>query len=106
ALIDVSQQALLGDKDYRARLADIENRHLEVVRKLVSIRRQGSILAQVKIRVNELEDILHGVYLVKERTPRTLDYIMSFGERLSAYIISEILKDRGIDAEFLDARTL
>lgn len=106
ALIEVSQQALLGDTDYKRSLAQIESRHLEAVRKLISIRRQGSILAQVKIRVNELEDVLNGVYLVKERTPRTLDYIMSFGERLSAYIITEILKDRGIAAKFLDARTL
>ena len=106
ALIDVSQQALVGDTDYKRSLAHIENRHLEVVRKLISIRRQGTILAQVKIRVNELEDVLNGVYLVKERTPRTLDYIMSFGERLSAYIITEILKDRNIAAEFLDARAL
>lgn len=106
ALIEVSQHALLGDKDYKQSLAQIENRHLEAVRELVSIRRQGSILAQVKIRINELEDVLHGVYLVKERTPRTLDYIMSFGERLSAYIITETLKDRGIAAEFLDARAV
>ena len=106
ALIEVSQHALLGDKDYKQSLAQIENRHLEAVRKLINIRRQGSILAQVKIRINELEDVLHGVYLVKERTPRTLDYIMSFGERLSAYIITEILKDRGIVAEFLDARAV
>jgi len=106
ALIDVSQHALLGDKDYRVALAAIENRHLDVVRSLVGIRKQGSILAQVKIRMNELEDVLHGVFLVKERTPRTLDYIMSFGERLSAYIIAEVLKDRGIEAEFLDARNV
>lgn len=106
ALIEVSQHALLGDTDYKLALAQIENRHLEVVRNLIGIRKQGSILAQVKIRINELEDVLNGVYLVKERTPRTLDYIMSFGERLSAYIINEILKDRGIASEFLDARSV
>ena len=54
--------------------------------------------------INELEDVLHGVYLVKERTVRTLDYIMSFGERISAYIISEAFKNQGHAAEFLDAR--
>jgi len=65
---------------------------------------QSSILAQVKIQINELEDVLHGIYLVKERTPRTLDYIMSFGERLAAYIISEAFIDKGFSVEFLDAR--
>src|SRR5690606_32967844 len=106
ALIEVSQHALLGDTDYKLALAQIEHRRLELVRKLIGIRKQGSILAQVKIRINELDEVLNGVYLVKERTPRTLDYIMSFGERLSAYIINEILKDRGIASEFLDARSV
>ncbi|MCA6407934.1 MAG: bifunctional aspartate kinase/homoserine dehydrogenase I, partial [Cytophagales bacterium] len=55
---------------------------------------------------NELEDILHGIFLVKERTFRSLDYIMSFGERLSAYIIAEAINGQGIKAEFLDARSV
>lgn len=104
SLIQVSNQALEGTEEFRVNLEKIEKRHLETVRELIGVQRQGSILAHVKIMINELEDILHGVYLVKERTPRTLDFIMSFGERLSAYIIAEALKDKGIKAEFLDAR--
>ena len=105
-LIAISKLALEGDEQYRAKADLLEKRHLEAVRELVSIQKQGSILAQVKIKMNELEDVLHGVYLVKERTPRTLDYIMSFGERLSAFIIAEVMKDQGIAAEYLDARTV
>lgn len=103
-LIQVSQLALEGDGGYRQVLDQLEKRHLDAVRELISVRRQGSILAQVKIKINELEDVLHGVFLVKERTNRTLDYIMSFGERLSAYIIAEALIDKGIQAAYLDAR--
>src|SRR5690606_34814871 len=88
-LIQVSQLALEGDLSYKDQLALLEKKHLEAVRALIGVQKQGSILAQVKFTINELEDVLHGVYLVKERTRRTLDYIMSFGERLSAYIISE-----------------
>jgi bifunctional aspartokinase / homoserine dehydrogenase 1 len=105
-LIQISQQAWSGDLGYKQTLEVLEKRHLEAVRELLSIQKQSSILAQVKIRINELEDVLHGVYLVKERTPRTLDYIMSFGERLSAYIIAQAFKDRGLAAEYLDARTV
>jgi aspartokinase/homoserine dehydrogenase 1 len=103
-LIQISKLALEGNLDYKTRMAELEKRHLDTVRELINIQRQSSILAQVKFMMNELEDVLHGVYLVKERTLRTLDYLMSFGERLSAYIISEALKDRGLVAEFLDAR--
>jgi bifunctional aspartokinase / homoserine dehydrogenase 1 len=84
-LISISKLALDSNEEYRQKADLLEKRHLEVVRALVSIHRQSSILAQVKIRMNELADVLNGVYLVRERTPRTLDYIMSFGERLSAH---------------------
>ncbi|MFZ6014383.1 MAG: aspartate kinase, partial [Bacteroidota bacterium] len=103
-LIQVSKLALEGSAEYKAKLEQLEKRHLDAVRDLIGIQKQSSILAQVKIKINELEDVLHGIYLVKERTPRTLDYIMSFGERLSAYIIAEAMKDAGIAAEYLDAR--
>ena len=103
-LINMSSLALKGDVSYKEQLAEFEKRHLDAVRELIRIERQSSILAQVKFVVNELEDVLHGVFLVKERTPRSLDYIMSFGERLSAYLISEAYLDQGIEAEFLDAR--
>jgi bifunctional aspartokinase / homoserine dehydrogenase 1 len=105
-LIQISKLALEGNLEYKQKLEQIQKRHLDAVRELIGVHKQSSILAQVKIKINELEDVLHGIYLVKERTPRTLDYIMSFGERLSAYIIAEAVKDQGIAAEYLDARTV
>ena len=103
-LIQMSEHALASNDQYKEQLAQLEKRHLDAVRALVSMQKQSAVLAQVKFTINELEDILHGIFLVKERTPRSLDYIMSFGERLSAFVIAEALKDEGIDAEFLDAR--
>jgi aspartokinase/homoserine dehydrogenase 1 len=103
-LIQASTAALSGKEEYQTHLSKIDQRHLDAVRGLISMQRQSSILAQVKVMINELEDVLHGIFLVRERTPRTLDFIMSFGERLSAYIISEAFKDNGIEATFLDAR--
>jgi aspartokinase/homoserine dehydrogenase 1 len=105
-LITLSTLALEGNAEYKKKLEELELRHQDAVRGLISIKNQSGILAQVKIRINELEDVLHGVYLVKERTLRTLDYIMSFGERLSAYIIAEAMKDAGIAAQYLDARNV
>jgi aspartokinase/homoserine dehydrogenase 1 len=103
-LINLSKLALEGNLDYKQKLEQLEKRHLDAVRELTQVSTQSGILAQVKVQINELEDVLHGIFLVKERTPRTLDYIMSFGERLSAYIISEAFKDKGLAVEYLDAR--
>src|SRR5579871_550342 len=105
-LIQLSQLALSGNLDYKHKLEQIEKRHLDAVRELTNISTQSGILAQVKVQINELEDVLHGIFLVKERTARTLDYIMSFGERLSAFIISEAFKDQGLPMEYLDARNV
>jgi bifunctional aspartokinase / homoserine dehydrogenase 1 len=105
-LILLSSQALEGNSDYKDKLQELEKRHLDAVRELIGIQSQSAAIAQVKFTINELEDVLHGVFLVKERTPRTLDYIMSFGERLSAYIIAEAMKDKGLAADFLDARNI
>lgn len=106
SLIQLSIKALRGDDQYRDELKELEERHLDAVRALIGVQRQSAILAHVKTTINELEDVLHGIYLVKERTLRTLDFVMSFGERLSAYIISEAFKDAGVPCEFLDARSI
>lgn len=106
SLIQLSTMALAGDVGYKVQLEQLEKRHLEAVRELVDIQKQSSVIAQVKFTINELEDILHGIFLVKERTLRSLDYIMSFGERLSAYVIAEAINGRNIKSEFLDSRTI
>ena len=36
--------------------------------------------------LNDLDDILQGVFLIKELSPRSRDFILSFGERLSGLI--------------------
>ncbi len=43
-----------------------------------------------------LREVLHGIYLLKELTPRSLDCVASFGERISAKIVSAYLRSAGI----------
>jgi len=49
-----------------------------------------------------LQNILTAVHTLKELTPRSRDYIISFGERLSAPIVSAALRQRGIPSVVLD----
>lgn len=51
-----------------------------------------------------LRQLLLGVSLLRERTQRSLDLVMSFGERLSAQVVVHLLNASGTDAEFVDAR--
>jgi len=53
-------------------------------------------------RLEMLQSILNAVYTLKELTPRSRDYIISFGERLSAPIVSAALRQQGIDSIAID----
>jgi aspartate kinase len=53
---------------------------------------------KMKIDLDELEDLLHGMLLLGEVTPRSSDYLISFGERLSINLVAFALNDIGIKA--------
>lgn len=103
-LIDTATRASRGRADYMQQVDELTKRHRDCISALISARRQGVAMGAIGARIQEMEDVLHGIFLVKELSARMLDFIMSFGEQLSAYIISEAFRDRGTDAEFLDAR--
>ena len=105
-LIEIGRMASTGNTDYYGALKALEERHFTAVRGLIDIKNQSSSIAKVRGLVNELEDLLKGISLIRELSTRTLDLLMSFGERLSTTIITEALKARGVNAEFCDARTL
>jgi aspartate kinase len=46
----------------------------------------------------EIRDLLRGIQLVKELSPRSLDYISSFGERMSVRCIADFLTRHGVEA--------
>ena len=105
-LIAASRLAAEGNALYLDNLKELENKHLAIAKELVSVSKQSGVIANIKFQLNELDDILHGVFLIKELSLKTLDYILSFGERLSAYTISESLNDRKIKNDFLDTRSI
>jgi len=56
---------------------------------------------ETRERIGEMEKALIGICLLGELTTRSLDYIVSFGERLSAPILAGTLQSMGIDAMHL-----
>jgi len=103
-LIALAKQAAIQDLTYTQTLDALAKRHLDSIDALIPANRRSGITANTKVALNELADILHGITLVCEYSPRTLDFIMSFGERLSALIVSEAFLAHGVESEMLDAR--
>tara|TARA_B100000795_G_scaffold268759_1_gene256417 strand:+ start:2212 stop:4644 length:2433 start_codon:yes stop_codon:yes gene_type:complete len=100
-LLAASQLAASGDEAYKEIVKEIELKHFDAIRALVPINEQSGIIANVKVMLNQLEDMLTGVYLIEELSLKTSDFIVSFGEQLSSFIVSHALK-----AELVDSRNL
>lgn len=56
--------------------------------------------------LSELDTALAGVSMLRERTPRVTDLISSFGERLSAPLLSATLEALGTPSRPVDARSV
>ena len=103
-LIEIGKLASEGQGKYLAFLDELEKRHRDIVSELIKPENKEEVLPPLNNEFQSLRNILHGVFLIKELSLRSLDFIMSFGERLSCYIITEIMKEHSIEAEFLDTR--
>ena len=92
-LLCTANMAAHGDGSYTTQTQEIEKRHSETVKKLIDSAEQDIALAFVKSLIQELDDILKGLFLLHELTPKIQDMILSFGEILSSYIISKVLNN-------------
>jgi len=104
-LIAAAAEAEQGNKNYLARVATIETRHKETAGALLKPEDAEKLISEsIDTLLKELTGILHGVELVRECSLRSMDLVMSFGERLSCTIIAAYLQSSGADADFVDAR--
>jgi len=88
----------LALKEGKVDTKHIEKLHLDTVKSL-KIPAQKEITALL----DELSRLLSGIALIRELTPRTNDYLVSFGERFSIRIVAAFLKASGMNAKAFDA---
>ena len=99
-LINAAKLAAQGDKSHLECYARIVERHNNVIANMVPADKQGDLKSIVDPLLEELGNIYKGVSLIKDLSDRTLDIVVSYGERLSSVIISYIIKD----AQHYDSR--
>jgi aspartokinase/homoserine dehydrogenase 1 len=105
-LVSCANLAGTGNEAYEEILKEIEKRHIALCDTLLPVSQRSSTITQVKLLLNDLEDICRGVFLIRELSPRSSDQILSFGERLSSTIINDYFKAGKLDSKLLDPRTL
>ncbi|MCQ2233815.1 MAG: bifunctional aspartate kinase/homoserine dehydrogenase I [Paludibacteraceae bacterium] len=98
-LVTTSSLAAQGASAYTDQFAEVVAVHRGIVEGIIPTSNQQKVLDEVNALHGELENILKGVCLIKELTQKTFNAILSYGERISALIIS-----RFVDATLLDSR--
>lgn len=89
-LIATAKAAAEGS-DYTADYQAMIDRHHNIIEGIVAEEFREEVTAKVDTLLEELGNIYKGVSLIRDLSPRTLDIIVSYGERLSSTIISRII---------------
>ncbi|MCB1035550.1 MAG: aspartate kinase, partial [Acidobacteria bacterium] len=105
-LLKASEEASQKSGDFAGRLAEIVRRHHEALQEVARPEELPAERDKVLKAAQELEDLLQGCSLLQEASPRTVDRIVSYGERLSSGIVAAALRAAGVEAEAVDARRL
>ncbi len=84
----------------------IATRHREALAELCAHPGAQEAAGEVEALLREFRELLSGLALLRDLSARSLDLLMSFGERLSAVIIAAALVERGMKALAVDARDL
>jgi bifunctional aspartokinase / homoserine dehydrogenase 1 len=104
SLIEMSEKASQDRAEYHALYDGFVQRHNAAAIALLGDSGYQAIKEELDENYTTLVNLLKGISLVREITPRTMDYVLSFGERSSNFIIAEAFQRAGIKTKYLDAR--
>ena len=99
-ILSAAKKASETTENFHSVFSEIKTKHIETIDELFD--KGGSIKYIVNELLEELEQILTGITLVGELTPKTLDRIAGIGERLSSHIVAQFIGAERKDAsEFI-----
>lgn len=103
-LLEAGELAASKNDTYLNILAEVKEKHLAFAKELTQS--DPTTLATIEGLMQDLEALLHGIYLINELSPMTLDKLASFGERTSSIMITAAFNQEGITASHKDSREL
>jgi bifunctional aspartokinase / homoserine dehydrogenase 1 len=95
-LLETLTHAELGRPEVEANLKKLKQRHFEACEQLLPASVRAHTFARMESIMSEFQRIAHGVLMLGERPPRSVDEAVSTGEKLSALLISEYLNTQGV----------
>ncbi len=99
--IDLAQKK---DESYLAHCEQFISKVHLIASELLKPEDYQNIKADLDENHVKLKNLLSGVFLIQEASPKTTDFVVSFGERNCAFLLSTYLEGLGYDTEYVDAR--
>ena len=93
SLVEIARAAPVGDADV-SEIEDFHHRLLEGLDLPVDLLDEP---------LGEMADLVHGMKLVSEASPRVRDLLLSFGERCSTRVLAAYFNQQGLGAQAVDA---
>ena len=93
-------------QDAHTQLVVLKEFHLQEINIFLSGKYKEQCVNRINNYFKSLESIVKGLCLLKEKTKRSNDAILAFGELFSTLVISCRSRERGIDTTLLDSREL
>jgi aspartate kinase len=105
-LFEAAETVKKGNEAYvRAFKQEMLGRHLTTAAKAIKNKQTRKEVDQIiEKTTDELEKVLTGISYVGEVTPKSRDYVLSFGERLSAPIVWGALRDLNLEAQWFSGK--
>ncbi len=104
-LLAIAQAAIEGNREeYIHQLHDLRDFHSREARSVVPLARRAELDRELDDHFTELTELVKGIAVIGELTPRSIDAISSYGERLSSYIVTLAFSHFGLPAVHLDSR--
>lgn len=104
-LLALAQSAIQGTRDeYIRQLHDLRDFHSREARKVVPLAHRAELDRALDEQFQEMTELVKGLAVIGELTPRSIDAISSYGERLSSYIVSLAFEHFGVPSAHVDSR--
>ncbi len=104
-LLAMAADAVAGRREQALeQLLALREYHLREADQVVSEAEETELGLVIAEHFRELEELIRGLAVLGELTPRSWDAIASFGERLSSHIVTLALRRFEVDSVHLDAR--
>ncbi|MDH5437466.1 MAG: aspartate kinase [Candidatus Bathyarchaeota archaeon] len=106
ALIEASEEARSGNRDHVHKLLQkTTEKHVAATENAIknkSIRKE--VEQTLETTLDELEKVFTGIIYLGELTPKSKDYVLSFGERMSTLIVWGTLRDLGLSVQYFTGK--